>query len=75
VAPPETINANEDMVAPMVGSGGDFGGSLELSGRFCVGAFGRNLALLAVKMFSHFIYFNINFINVVLLMGCAKTML
>jgi hypothetical protein len=48
-------NANEAMVAPMVGSA--FGGSLESSGRFCVGAFGRNLASVAVKMFSHLIYF------------------
>jgi hypothetical protein len=31
--------------------------SLESGGRFCVGAFGRNLASLAVKMFSHLIYF------------------
>jgi hypothetical protein len=30
-------------------------------GRFCVGAFGRNLALVAVKMFSLIIYFvNLN---------------
>jgi hypothetical protein len=34
-----------------------FGGSLESGGRFCVGAFGRNLASVAVKMFSHSIYF------------------
>jgi hypothetical protein len=34
-----------------------FGGSLESGGRFCVGAFGRNLASVAVKMFSHLIYF------------------
>jgi hypothetical protein len=27
-------------------------GSLESGGRFCVGAFGRNLAPVAVKMFS-----------------------
>jgi hypothetical protein len=32
-----------------------FGGSLESGCRFCVVAFGRNLALLAVKMFSHLI--------------------
>jgi hypothetical protein len=30
---------------------------LESSGSFCTGAFGRNLASLAVKMFSHLIYF------------------
>jgi hypothetical protein len=34
-----------------------FGGSLESGGRFCVPAFGRNLASVAVKMFSHLIYF------------------
>jgi hypothetical protein len=34
-----------------------FGGSLESGGRFCVGAFGRNLTSVAVKMFSHLIYF------------------
>jgi hypothetical protein len=33
-----------------------FGGSLESGGRFCV-AFGRNLASVAVKMFSHLISF------------------
>jgi hypothetical protein len=30
--------------------------SIESGGRFCVGAFGRNLASVAVKMFSHLIY-------------------
>jgi hypothetical protein len=34
-----------------------FGESLESGGRFCVGAFGRNLFSVAVKMFSHLIYF------------------
>jgi hypothetical protein len=34
-----------------------FGGSLESGGRFCVGAFGRNLASVAVKMFSRLMYF------------------
>jgi hypothetical protein len=34
-----------------------FGGSLESGGRFCVGAFGRNLASVAKKMFSYLIYF------------------
>jgi hypothetical protein len=34
-----------------------FGGSLEACGRFCVGAFGRNLSSIAVNMFSHLIYF------------------
>jgi hypothetical protein len=34
-----------------------FGWSLQSGGRFCVGAFGRNLASVAVKMFSHLICF------------------
>jgi hypothetical protein len=38
-----------------------FDGSLESGGRFCVGAFGRNLASVAVKMFAHLIYLKINF--------------
>jgi hypothetical protein len=42
-----------------------FGGSLESGGRFCVGAFGRNLASVAVKVSSRLIYFIKNFINVV----------
>jgi hypothetical protein len=46
-------NADEAMLAPLVGSSG----SLESDGRFCVGAFGRNLASAVVKMFSHLIYF------------------
>jgi hypothetical protein len=33
------------------------GGSLESGGRFCVGAFGRNLASVAVKLFPYLIYF------------------
>jgi hypothetical protein len=37
----------EAMIALMVESGG----------RLCVGAFGGNLASVAVKMFSHLIYF------------------
>jgi hypothetical protein len=32
-----------------------FSGSTESNGGFCVGAFGRNLASVAVKMFSHLI--------------------
>jgi hypothetical protein len=32
-----------------------FGGSLESDGRFCAGAFGRNLASVAVKMLPHFV--------------------
>jgi hypothetical protein len=31
--------------------------NMESGGLFCVGAFGRNLASVAVKMFSHLIYF------------------
>jgi hypothetical protein len=38
-----------------------FGGILESGGRFCVGAFRRNLASVAVKMFSHLIYFKKKF--------------
>jgi hypothetical protein len=34
-----------------------FSGSLESGGRFCVGAFGRNMASVAVKIFSNSIYF------------------
>jgi hypothetical protein len=34
-----------------------FGGNLVSGGRFCVGAFGRNLASVAVKIFSHSVYF------------------
>jgi hypothetical protein len=48
-------NANESVV------GSAFGGSLESGGRFCVGGFGRNLASVAVKMFSNLIYFTKKF--------------
>jgi hypothetical protein len=34
-----------------------FSGRLESSGRFCVGEFGGNLALVAARMSSHLIYF------------------
>jgi hypothetical protein len=34
-----------------------FGGSLETGGLFCVGAFARNLASVALKMCSHLICF------------------
>jgi hypothetical protein len=44
-------NAEEAMV------GSAFGGSMESGGRFCAGAFGRNLASVAVKMFLHLIQF------------------
>jgi hypothetical protein len=47
------------MMAPVVGSGG----SLESGGRFCVGAFGRNVFSVAVKVFSHLIYFTKKFYN------------
>jgi hypothetical protein len=53
----------------------DGGGSLESSGWFCVGAFGRNLASVDVKMFSHLIYLLINVINFVLSMRYAKMIL
>jgi hypothetical protein len=50
-------NENEAMVVPMaVLAESDFGGSPESGSRFCVGAFGRNLASVAVKIFSHLIY-------------------
>jgi hypothetical protein len=43
-----------------------FGGSLESGGRFCVGAFGWNLAAVTVKMFSCSSYFLRNFVNFLL---------
>lgn len=47
-------NTKEAMVALMVGlAGSEFGGSME----FCVGAYGSNLASVAVKMLSHSTYF------------------
>jgi hypothetical protein len=60
------------------GYGGAHGGvwlSLESGGRFCIGAFGRNLASVAVKMFSHLIYFIKKFYKFLLLMRFAKIML
>jgi hypothetical protein len=39
-----------------------FGGSPESGRRYCDGAFGRNPASVAVKMFSHLIYFTKAFI-------------
>jgi hypothetical protein len=53
-------NQNDPMVVPMVRSGG----SLEAGGRFCVRAFGRNLASVAVKMLSLLISFITKFCNV-----------
>jgi hypothetical protein len=38
-----------------------FNGSLESGCWFCVDAFGRNLASVTVKMFSHLIYFKNKF--------------
>jgi hypothetical protein len=43
-------NANEAMVTPMVGSGEVW--SSESDGRFCVGAFGRNLTSVVLKKFN-----------------------
>jgi hypothetical protein len=48
-------NASESVVVPMVGTGGVC--VWRESGWFRVGAFGKNLASVAVKMFSHLIYF------------------
>jgi hypothetical protein len=46
-------NANEAIVAPMVGlAESAFGGRLESGGQSCDGAFGGNLASLTVKMFT-----------------------
>jgi hypothetical protein len=55
-------NANGATAAPMARGGESvakplFGGSMDSGGRFWVGAFGRNLASVAVRMFSHFAYF------------------
>jgi hypothetical protein len=53
VATLEARNANEAVVVPMVWPGGVYVcGSLESGGRFWVDAFGRNLALVSVKMLS-----------------------
>jgi hypothetical protein len=44
--------------------------------QFCVGAYGSNLASVALKLFSHLIYFvQINFIMFMFSMRCAKIML
>jgi hypothetical protein len=42
---------------------------------FCVDAFGRNLASVAVKMFSNLIYFIKTFIHFVISVQVAKIML
>jgi hypothetical protein len=53
-------NANEAVMVPMVGSSEVYvwqESSPESGCQFCVGAFGRNLASVAIKMFSYLIYF------------------
>jgi hypothetical protein len=47
-------------------TGSAFDESLESGGRFCVGAFGKNLVSVVVKTFSHFIYFIKKFYNAIL---------
>jgi hypothetical protein len=49
--------------------------SQESSGRFCVGAFGGNLALVAVKMFSHLNEFKKTFYKLSTFNAFARTML
>jgi len=49
--------------------------SLESGGRFCVSAFDRNLASVAMKMFSRLIYFLRNFINSLLSMRFSNLMM
>jgi hypothetical protein len=44
-------------------------------GQFCVGAFGKNLVSVAVKMFSHFVYLKRNVIHFVLSMRFAEMVL
>jgi hypothetical protein len=66
----EARNAKKTTVAPMVASGW----SLESGGRFCVGAFGRDLASVTVKMSACLICFLRNFANVVLSMIFARIM-
>jgi hypothetical protein len=50
---------------------------MESGGRFCVGAFGRNLASVTVKIFSHSIYLLKKFCNFFFLLSMrfAKTIL
>jgi hypothetical protein len=61
-------------VTPMVGSSVVYVWR-ESGGRFCVGAFGKNLTSVAVKMFSRLIYFIKTFYNFVLSMRFTKIML
>jgi hypothetical protein len=49
-----------------------FGGNLEADGQFCVGAFGRNLASVAVKMFPRLIYFIKTFYKLCIFNGICK---
>jgi hypothetical protein len=46
--------------------------SLESGGRFCVGAFGRNLASVVVKMFLHLIYIIMTFYKFCILNAVCK---
>jgi hypothetical protein len=64
-------------MAPMVGAGGVCVWlSLESGGRFCVGAFSRNLVpSVTVKMFPRLIYFIKTFMNDEHSVRFAKTML
>jgi hypothetical protein len=60
------------------GHGGACGGawrSLASGGQFCVGALGRNLASVGVKIFSHLIYFIEEFNKFCTLMRFVKIML
>jgi hypothetical protein len=54
------IHSNETIVAPINLAETAFGRTLETGGRFCVGVFGENLDSVAVKLFSHLIYFGKN---------------
>jgi hypothetical protein len=49
-----------------------FCGSLESGGRFCVGAFGRNLVSVTMKKFSHLIYFIKKFYKLCTFQGICK---
>jgi hypothetical protein len=69
-------NTNEAVVAPIMGSGGvcvwrESG----IRRSVCVAAFGRKFASIVVKVFSHLIYSQYNFINVVLSTRFTKIML
>jgi hypothetical protein len=52
VKPLTAENANETVVAPVVGlAESAFGGNLESGGRLCVDSFGRNVTSVAVRIF------------------------